>query len=880
MINNEHFYETLFKNNQEIMILINPETCDIVDCNLSACLFYGYPYDEMLKLKITDFNTLTKEQIIKEMNIAKVEHRNTFYFKHRLLDGQVRDVEVKSTPINLEGKDLLFSIISDTTDIKILSDKLKIQNTILEKTVAERTYELEETNLMLGKCNNLSSAIIESSTQIMVFALDCNYRYLSFNTKHKNIMKLICRKKIEIGMNILDVIIENEDKRKAKVNFERALSGESFSLIQEFGTEKRSKVYWQNFWSPILSKEGNILGLVCFSINVTEIKLIEEKNKQNERILRDSQKAAHVGSYVNYLADNTWISSEETDRILGIGENYLRTLNGWVNIIHPDWQKEIFDYNSELYYKKKSFNHEYKIIRVNDGEERWVNDRGEFEFDDRGNIVCMIGTIHDITEHKKIEIARAEEKKLLQTTLISIGDGVISTDNNGNIVLLNKVAEFLTGWTQEEAMCKPIKEVFNTINEITRENSENIVKKVLENGKSQDLSNHTILISRDGIERYIENSSAPIMNENHVISGMVLVFRDVTDKKEKQNEILDLSYRDQLTGIYNRRFFKEELMRLDTGKNLPLTIVMGDVNGLKLINDSFGHDIGDELLKKVAEVIRNGCRDDDVIARLGGDEFVIVLPKTDSMVAEEIIKNIHKLALEQKVGSIDVSISFGYGTKNDSMERISDIIKNAEDHMYKKKLFEGPSMRGKTIRAIISTLHEKNKREEQHSNRVSILCKSMGEVLNLTEQEIHELKTVGLLHDIGKIAIDENILNKPGKLTDDEWNEIKRHPEIGYRILNTVNDMSDMAKYVLYHHESWDGQGYPKGLKGKDIPFMSRVIAITDTYDAMTSERSYRSALPAYVAINELQKNSGIQFDPELVKIFIEKVLGEHPADV
>jgi len=342
-----------------------------------------------------------------------------------------------------------------------------------------------------------------------------------------------------------------------------------------------------------------------------------------------------------------------------------------------------------------------------------------------------------------------------------------------------------------------------------------------------------------------------------------------------EQEIFYLSYHDQLTGLYNRRFYEEELKRLDTESNLPITIVMGDVNGLKLINDSFGHYTGDDLLKKVAQVIVKGCRADDIIARLGGDEFAIILPKTDAFETDQIIKRITDLSLSEKVGSIDISISFGYETKNKGEEKIEEILKNAEDRMYRKKLFESPSMRGKTIKAIINTLHEKNKREEQHSHRVSELCKSMGEALGMTEYENEELKSVGLLHDIGKITIDENVLNKPGKLTDDEWNEIKRHPEIGYRILNTVNDMSDMASYVLYHHERWDGKGYPKGLKGDEIPFVSRIINIVDSYDAMTSERSYQKALSKEVAIEELKKNAGTQFDAELVSVFIEKVLGK-----
>ncbi|KOA20417.1 cyclic di-GMP phosphodiesterase response regulator RpfG [Clostridium homopropionicum DSM 5847] len=348
--------------------------------------------------------------------------------------------------------------------------------------------------------------------------------------------------------------------------------------------------------------------------------------------------------------------------------------------------------------------------------------------------------------------------------------------------------------------------------------------------------------------------------------------------KEREERIQALNYHDQLTGLYNRRFYEEELRRLDEEKNLPLTIVMADVNGLKLVNDSFGHSVGDELLKKVGQVINKGCRDKDIVARLSGDEFVILLPKTDIYEAEEIVKNIKELTLKEKVGAIDLSVSFGYETKNNKEEIIQEVFKKAEDYMYKKKLFESPSMRGKTINAIINTLHEKNKREEQHSHRVSELCESMGKALGLQESEIQELKTVGLLHDIGKIAINENILNKPGKLTEDEFEEIRRHPEIGYRILSTVNDLSEMAEYVLAHHERWDGRGYPKGLKAFEIPIQARIIAIADTYDAIISERSYRIALPEKIAIEELKKNSGIQFDEELVKIFIEMIL-EKPLE-
>lgn len=486
-----------------------------------------------------------------------------------------------------------------------------------------------------------------------------------------------------------------------------------------------------------------------------------------------------------------------------------------------------------------------------------------------------VGIVEDVSERKRLEKELSNEKKLLETTLISVGDGVISTDSEGNIVFLNKVAEFLTGWTQREAKNKPFDEVFHVINEISREKSENIVQNVLISGEKLELADHTLLISKDGIERPIEDSAAPIIEENGDVIGVVLVFRDFSEKKQSQEEINFLSYHDQLTGLYNRRFYEEELKRLDTKENLPLTIVMGDVNGLKLINDSFGHIMGDELLKKVAEVINKGCRKGDIVARLGGDEFTIILPKTDAYEAEKIIQRINDLSLKEKVGHFDVSISFGYESKNNEEEKIQEIFKKAEDFMYQKKLSKRLNMKRTTINDMFRILHEKNQREELHCHRVSQLCERMGEVIELTEYDIIKLKMIAILHDIGKIEIDENILNKPGKLTQDEWQEIKRHSEIGYRIINSVNDISDIAGCVLAHHERWDGKGYPKGLKEEEIPMMSRIIAIADAYDSMISDRSYRSALPQEVAIQELKNNAGTQFDSELVSIFIEKVIGK-----
>ncbi len=467
------------------------------------------------------------------------------------------------------------------------------------------------------------------------------------------------------------------------------------------------------------------------------------------------------------------------------------------------------------------------------------------------------------------------EKELLKVTLYSIGDGVITTDKNGCVVLMNKVAEELTGWRQKEAIGLHFEKVFEITNDKSGQAILNPIDEVLKTGLILTLQNHTILIAKNGTKLPIADSAAPIKDKNGDVQGAVLVFRDITQEKQKQEEILYLSFHDQLTGLYNRSFFEAELKRLDTERNMPLSIVMADVNGLKLTNDAFGHVVGDKLLQKTADILKNTIRADDIVARLGGDEFVILLPKTMPMEAEEIVKRLTTLTSITKIESGYLSLSFGWAAKSESSEQIEDILKKAENDMYRHKLYESPSMRAKTIDIIIKTLHEKNKREEQHSNRVSSLCKDMGIALNMSGRDINEIKTAGLMHDIGKIAINEDILNKKDKLSEIEWIEIKRHPEIGYRILSSANDMAELAEYILAHHENWDGTGYPKGLKGQEIPVQSRIIAIIDAYDAMTSERPYRRALSEDTAINEIKNNAGTQFDPQIARIFVEKVLSK-----
>lgn len=485
----------------------------------------------------------------------------------------------------------------------------------------------------------------------------------------------------------------------------------------------------------------------------------------------------------------------------------------------------------------------------------------------------LFSIIFDVTDRERYREELYWEKELLRATLLSIGDGVFTTDGQGRITSINNVAEHLTGWQQEEALGKFLDEIFVIVDELSGKHLNNPAFKVLETGHIFDLTENVMLLSQEGIVRPIEATAAPIKGEDAQIKGVILTFRDFSEKKERQERIEFLSYHDQLTGLYNRRFFEEELRRLDTKRNLPLTLVMGDINGLKLTNDAFGHLAGDRLLRRVAAVIKHNCRADDIIARVGGDEFIILLPKTEADEAQKMVKRINESLLYDNSSNIPLSISFGWATKYSTDERTAKVFKKAEDAMYRRKLSESASMRNETVKVIVKALYEKNEREQAHSARVSTLCQALGMALELSVEDINELKTVGLMHDIGKIILDDRILDKPGSLSDDEFVEVKRHAETGYRILSSVNEFAPLAEYVLAHHERWDGKGYPKGLKGNDIPLHSRIIAIADAYDAITSDRPYRTAMNEAYAREEIRRNSGTQFDPHITTVFLKEVL-------
>lgn len=430
------------------------------------------------------------------------------------------------------------------------------------------------------------------------------------------------------------------------------------------------------------------------------------------------------------------------------------------------------------------------------------------------------------------------------------------------IIEVNKAAEVAYGKTRQELLTSSLHDLYPARQEILAWDKirRNSTKPVVEEVHRRS----------DDSLFFVEVSVQQLAGELQDL--VVFIVRDVSERKEFEQKLRRASFHDQLTGLYNRFFFEFEMERLKKEGRGPLGILVCDVDGLKLVNDTLGHAAGDDLLRSVAWVLRRSLREQDLLFRIGGDEFVAFLPEMEESGVSGVQQRIDHVVQEhnERTLALPLFISCGWSWRHESPLPLETMFREADDAMYSLKSRQRNQTRQGMLQMFEKTLRISEPIAAEHMEEVALKLQRLGAALGMEETEFERLRRLGRYHDLGKVAIPMEILNKRELLSPSEWKEIRKHAEIGGRIAQQMPDLMDLAEAIRHHHECWDGSGYPDGLAGADIPLLSRMIAIVDAFDAMQRPRSYREGKRKEEAIEELRSLAGTQFDPELVELFLQ----------
>lgn len=607
---------------------------------------------------------------------------------------------------------------------------------------------------------------------------------------------------------------------------------------------------------------------------------IKQKANENEMLFKTLFEQVPIGIAFGKQYDFICQINPAFERIMGRSKEELCRIS-WIELTHQDdLQKDM-----ELFKKfKKGEIPNYSMIKrfiKPDGSFVWVYmvvarfDIGD-ESEYNSQHICMI---QDISMNINSSVALRESERS-KASLLSRLPGIAYRCLNDKYWTMEYISEGcyeLTGYKKESLLHNAEISFYNIV---SPEYIEQVVKDW-----ADALKNHAIysgeyeIVQANGEKKWVLEQGHGIYDEKgraFAIEGLII---DISENKKQQMQINFLNDHDKLTRLYNRRYFDEQMKRLQDENIVPVSVIIGDINGVRLVNNAFGHEGGDSLILETSKCMKKFCRDTDIIARTGGDDFSILLPGTDYETAVDIMKKIkaeyESIHIKEFDNSNFSNISLGCSTKTSSDQTLSQIYSVAEDYMYKRKLLDRKSSHSAILTSIMATLLAKSQETENHAERLAQISKMLGDQIGLAQKNLDLLKLFAMLHDIGKIGIDDRILNKPGKLDDDEWEVMKKHPEIGYKIAISSPELESIAELILTHHEHWDGSGYPQGLKGDSIPLLSRILAVSDAYDAMTKNRVYRTALSKEEAINEIVRCSGTQFDPQIVGAFQKIVHSE-----
>ena len=656
------------------------------------------------------------------------------------------------------------------------------------------------------------------------------------------------------------------------------------AVIALFGIDYQAAYWKAEVFQHVLPKVAVVscMLLLLFVIyyillGIMKSRILSKKLHEREALFKTVFEQAPVGIA---LANNYNFQSEintEFTRIFSRTKDEMALLS-WPEITHPDDLKK----DMEQFERFKSgaipgYSMEKRYIKP-DGSYIWVNMlvariQINGKSTENWDHLCIVQDIND----KKIVEESLRESERSKSMLLANLPGMAyrcNYDKHWTMKFVSEGCYELTGY-EPESLLENNKLPYNGLivqefREFLWNKWEHILPLRIPFRCEYEIT------TASGERKWVFETGQGVYKEDGSVEAIESIIIDINESKQQQLKIQYINDHDYLTGVYNRSYYERAKEQLEKEYAFPVSIIMADIDGLRLINNAFGLATGDVLISETARIIQSCCGENDILARTGGNEFSIISPNTDFDKANEIRLSIKKAltecnsSIEDK--ALEISLSLGYAVRLTNETSIEETEKIAEAYMDRRKLLNKKSHRSTILSSIMATLYARSNETEEHASRLLKYTEMIGEKMNLSPSKMDELQLFSLLHDIGKIGIDDRILNKPGELTSDEWEIMKKHPEIGYVITMSSPEFAPIAEYVLSHHERWDGTGYPLGLSGEEIPLLARILAVADAYDAMTEDRVYRKALTKEGAIEEIRINAGIQFDPNIAMAFVELI--------
>lgn len=640
------------------------------------------------------------------------------------------------------------------------------------------------------------------------------------------------------------------------------------SPLARLGEEVRRVGQAANAGVRVAPAGGGELAVLAGTVNemLAALERTQRRLRESEELFKTVATSSPIGIYIVQEGKFRFVNPR-FEQHTGYGREELLGTDS-LALVLPEDRDAVRENVIRMLKGERSAPYQFRVV-TKQGEVRWVMEtvasircRGER---------AVLGNYMDVTEQKRTEEALRRSEREKAAILDAMSELVVYHDTTMRILWANRAAAALVGLTPEHLVGRRCHEVWHGRD---RPCDGCPVEAALRSGEPREGE----VRSPDG--RYWFIRGYPVQDEEGRVAGVVEIALETTERRRLEEELKFLSFHDALTGLYNRAYFEQEMRRLEDGRYAPVSIVMWDVDGLKLVNDVLGHEAGDRLLVATATVTKKCFRTGDVVARIGGDEFAALLPRAPQAVAEEACRRVRAAVADYNAAgpAVPLSISVGCATGGGARP-LPDVLREADHNMYREKLISNHGTRGLIVQTIVRALEAEDPVAAGREERVRELAASLAAAAGLPEKQAAALRLLARYHDIGKAGMPEHIRSRPeAALTPEERRELERHPENGYRIALAVPGLAPIADLILKHREWWNGKGYPLGLKGEEIPLECRVLAVAEAYAMLVSEPPAGEGLAPEEAAARLREYAGTRLDPRLVALFLERVVGEGGA--